>query len=49
MISSSTAVVNNKFRATFDFTPDTIRHSRTNSKGTYTATHSGQGQNRQGI
>lgn len=43
MISKTTKVVNNKFQVTFNFTPDNIKHSRKNSKGTYTATHVGGG------
>lgn len=43
MISNTTKVVNNKFQVTFNFAPKDIVHSRTNSKGTYTATHKGGG------
>ena len=43
MISKTTQVVNNEFQVTFDFTPDNIYHSRTNSKGTYWSTHVANG------
>lgn len=43
MISKTTNVVNNEFQVTFDFTPDNVYHSRTNSKGTYWSTHVANG------
>lgn len=50
MITRTTSIVNNKFQVTFDFQPDNIVHSRTNSKGTYKATHYANGTTkRQGI
>lgn len=46
MINYSTAIVNNRFEVTFDFSPKDIRYSRNN----YTATHKGSGTtHRQGI
>lgn len=46
MINYTTAIVNNKFQVTFDFTPDDVRYSR----GNYTAVHRASGRtDRQGI
>lgn len=46
MINYTTAIVNNKFEVTFDFSPKDVTYSRNN----YTATHRGNGtSHRQGI
>lgn len=46
MINYTTAIVNNKFEVTFDFTPDDVRYSRNN----YTAVHRASGRtDRQGV
>lgn len=50
MISKTTKVVNNKFQVNFNFKPSNITHTRQNSRGTYKATHAGNGTtSRQGI
>lgn len=50
MISRTTSVSGNKFKVTFTFNPTNVTHSRTNSRGTYTATHRANGTTaRQGI
>lgn len=43
MISKTTNIVNNEFQVTFDFSPDNVYHSRTNSRGTYKSTHVANG------
>lgn len=46
MINYTTAIVNNKFEVTFDFTPDDVRYSRNN----FTAVHRASGRtDRQGV
>lgn len=50
MISSYTKVENNQFEVSFDFSPESVAHVRTNNKGTYWAVHEGSGTTRrQGI